>query len=76
MAIAADGADGLEVRGWPLYSSVEEGLVRTYGVAAPVESTEDGWGAGGIGGVPAGVTDARRIEALCPANWQPAEVSE
>ncbi|EGZ73017.1 alpha/beta-hydrolase [Neurospora tetrasperma FGSC 2509] len=79
VAIAANGADGLEARGWPLYSSVEEGLIRTYGVAASVESTGDEWGSGGagsIGGVPAGVADARRIEALCPAIWQPAEVSE
>ncbi|KAK1777141.1 Alpha/Beta hydrolase protein [Copromyces sp. CBS 386.78] len=70
VAIAAHGASGLEMRGWPEYRDVESGLVRTYGVAANAPGGDEG-----LGGVPAGVADARAIEALCPAVYQPEGVS-
>lgn len=78
VALAALGEAGLEGRGWPEYRDVQTGLVRSYGVAAS-DDVEDPSGnggvsgglGGGIGGVPVGVADARAIEGLCPAAFQP-----
>ncbi|CCC11713.1 hypothetical protein SMACR_04696 [Sordaria macrospora] len=71
VAVAANGVSGLEMRGWPEYRDVESGLVRSYGVANP-NANANANGGSGLGGVPAGVADARAIEGLCPAIYQPA----
>ncbi|KAK3399993.1 Alpha/Beta hydrolase protein [Sordaria brevicollis] len=73
VAVAAAGAAGLESRGWLQYENVEEGLLRSYGVSGPaiVSREEAGEDMDVVKGTPAGLADARRIEALCPAIYQP-----